>query len=173
LLPAKAVSQVSACLQLLDFNTSIRTWNSVHFLGHFLMVAIILVSLVNPPRKPRKKETAAADKEDKTGQGVPAIQAGTYAVYGTDLLTPCPVYLRAVIILVSQMKLPGGLASRCLYMGSTTRPGWPCLHLITYLSLQEANFPVHCIQVYVLSISLANPLRLLQLPNSVTTQTVP
>ena len=48
----------------------------MHFLGHFFMVAIIVVSMVNPPRKQRKKEAATADKHDKTGQAVPPIQSG-------------------------------------------------------------------------------------------------
>lgn len=63
-------------LQLLDFDLSFKTWNSVHFLGHFLMVAIIVVSMVNPPRKQRKKEAATADKHDQTGQAAPPIQSG-------------------------------------------------------------------------------------------------
>ncbi|CAL5220084.1 g2035 [Coccomyxa viridis] len=61
---------------LLDFDLSFKTWNSVHFLGHFLMVAIIVVSMVNPPRKQRKKEAATADKHDQTGQAAPPIQSG-------------------------------------------------------------------------------------------------
>jgi len=65
-----------SALQLLDFSVSFKTWNSVHFLGHFLMVAIIVVSMVNPPRKPRKKEAASADKHDKTGVAAPPIQSG-------------------------------------------------------------------------------------------------
>ena len=48
----------------------------MHFLGHFLMVAIIVVSIVNPPRKQRKKEAATADKHDKIGQAVPPMQSG-------------------------------------------------------------------------------------------------
>ena len=63
-------------VQLLDFDLSFKTWNSVHFLGHFLMVAIIVVSMVNPPRKQRKKEAATADKHDQTGQAAPPIQSG-------------------------------------------------------------------------------------------------
>ena len=63
-------------VQLLDFDLSFKTWNSVHFLGHFLMVAIIVVSMVNPPRKQRKKEAAIAGKHDQTGQAAPPIQSG-------------------------------------------------------------------------------------------------
>ena len=50
----------------------------MHFLGHFLMVAIIVVSMVNPPRKQRKKDAASADKHDKTGQAAPPIQSGKH-----------------------------------------------------------------------------------------------
>lgn len=49
--------------QLLDFSASMKAWESVNFLGHFLMLPIILVSLVNPPRRPRKKDTAKADQD--------------------------------------------------------------------------------------------------------------
>ncbi|CAK0783622.1 hypothetical protein CVIRNUC_006821 [Coccomyxa viridis] len=57
---------------LLDFSVAFKTWNSVHFLGHFLMVAIIAVSMVNPPRKPRKKDASKAPG----GQAVPPIETG-------------------------------------------------------------------------------------------------
>ena len=60
------------CVQLLDFSVAFKTWNSVHFLGHFLMVAIIAVSMVNPPRKPRKKDASKAPG----GQAVPPIETG-------------------------------------------------------------------------------------------------
>ena len=62
----------SCCVQLLDFSVAFKTWNSVHFLGHFLMVAIIAVSMVNPPRKPRKKDASKAPG----GQSVPPIETG-------------------------------------------------------------------------------------------------
>ena len=62
----------ACCVQLLDFSVAFKTWNSVHFLGHFLMVAIIAVSMVNPPRKPRKKDASKAPG----GQAVPPIETG-------------------------------------------------------------------------------------------------
>ena len=62
----------SCRVQLLDFSVAFKTWNSVHFLGHFLMVAIIAVSMVNPPRKPRKKDASKAPG----GQAVPPIETG-------------------------------------------------------------------------------------------------
>ena len=62
----------SCCTQLLDFSVAFKTWNSVHFLGHFLMVAIIAVSMVNPPQKPRKKDASKAPG----GQAVPPIETG-------------------------------------------------------------------------------------------------
>ena len=63
------------CLQLLDFNLSIQAWKSVNFLGHFLMLAIILVSMVNPPKRPRKKEAVKAEKD------TPPIQTGTISLH--------------------------------------------------------------------------------------------
>ncbi|EIE25092.1 membrane bound O-acyl transferase family protein [Coccomyxa subellipsoidea C-169] len=56
---------------LLDFSVSMKAWKSVHFLGHFLMLAIILVSMVNPPRRPRKKDVAKSDQE-----ATPSIKTG-------------------------------------------------------------------------------------------------
>lgn len=71
------IQKLCPALQLLDFTVSFKTWNSVHFLGHFFMVAIIAVSMVNPPRKPCKKEAAHGDKPaEKSGQAVPPIQTG-------------------------------------------------------------------------------------------------
>jgi hypothetical protein len=58
--------------QLLDFKLSINAWQSVNFLGHFLMLAIILVSMVNPPRRPRKKDAVTAE------QTTPPIQTGMH-----------------------------------------------------------------------------------------------
>ncbi len=58
-------------VQLLDFSVSMKAWKSVHFLGHFLMLAIILVSMVNPPRRPRKKDVAKSDQE-----ATPPIKTG-------------------------------------------------------------------------------------------------
>lgn len=60
-------------LQLLDFSLSMKAWRSVHFLGHFLMLAIILVSMVNPPRRPRKKDAVNASQE-----GTPPIKTGLF-----------------------------------------------------------------------------------------------
>ncbi|BDA41335.1 Lysophospholipid acyltransferase 2 [Coccomyxa sp. Obi] len=64
---------------LLDFSLSMKAWRSVHFLGHFLMLSIILVSMVNPPRRPRKKDAVNASQEDtppiKTGPTVADITA--------------------------------------------------------------------------------------------------
>jgi hypothetical protein len=62
-------------MQLLDFSVSMKAWKSVHFLGHFLMLAIILVSMVNPPRRPRKKDAAKAGQDGST----PPIKTGARA----------------------------------------------------------------------------------------------
>ena len=44
---------------------SLKVWMSISFLGHFLMVALILVSLVLPPRSSRKSELAVTEQHDK------------------------------------------------------------------------------------------------------------
>jgi hypothetical protein len=41
-------------VQLLYFEPGWRVWRSVNFLGHFLMFSIMLISVVNPPRRPKK-----------------------------------------------------------------------------------------------------------------------
>ena len=75
-------------LQLLEWRASIDTWASVYFLGHILMGSIILVSLVNPPRRPRKKEVA---KEAAT-LPQPPIETGKSCL-GQDGIWHRPCYI--------------------------------------------------------------------------------
>lgn len=65
-------------LQLLEWRASIETWASVYFLGHILMISIILVSLVNPPRRPRKKDVAM----EAATQPQPPIETGKFSAAG-------------------------------------------------------------------------------------------
>jgi hypothetical protein len=51
-----------SCLQLLDFEPGWKVWRSVNFLAHFLMFSIMLISVVNPPRRPKKAEGADGAK---------------------------------------------------------------------------------------------------------------
>ena len=44
------------CLQILTFKESLAVWRSISFLGHFLMIALILVSIVLPPKSPRRNK---------------------------------------------------------------------------------------------------------------------
>lgn len=41
-------------MQILTFKESLAVWRSISFLGHFLMVSLMLVSLILPPRHPSK-----------------------------------------------------------------------------------------------------------------------
>lgn len=36
-------------------------WRSMHFMGHFMVGAILLIGFVFPPRLPRKAQQAVAD----------------------------------------------------------------------------------------------------------------
>ena len=39
-------------MQILDFFPSIAIWRSVGFVGHWIILAILLVGIAYPPRKP-------------------------------------------------------------------------------------------------------------------------
>ena len=52
-------------LQILTFRQSLKVWRSISFLGHFLMVALILVSLVLSPRSFRKSKVTATEQHSK------------------------------------------------------------------------------------------------------------
>lgn len=60
-------------LQLLYFEPGWRVWRSVNFLAHFLMFSVMLISIVNPPRRPKKAGNSAKSGGAKTVQnGHPA-----------------------------------------------------------------------------------------------------
>ena len=69
---------IISVLQLLEWRASIETWASVYFLGHILMILIILMSLVNPPRRPRKKDVAT----EAATQPQPPIATGKFSGAG-------------------------------------------------------------------------------------------
>ena len=50
-------------MQILTFKESLAVWRSISFLGHFLMIAIILVSIVLPPKSPKKSKPAVNDEQ--------------------------------------------------------------------------------------------------------------
>jgi len=50
-------------MQILTFKESLAVWRSISFLGHFLMIALILVSVVLPPRTPKKSIPAVKDEQ--------------------------------------------------------------------------------------------------------------
>ena len=56
--------QVFAFVQILDFSPSIAIWRSVGFVGHWIILAILLVGLVFPPRKP-----AGSRSQKPSGKG--------------------------------------------------------------------------------------------------------
>ena len=48
-------------MQLLDLWPTIRVWRSVHFIPLFLMSAVLLTNLTNPPRKRSHSSSRLAD----------------------------------------------------------------------------------------------------------------
>ena len=60
-MPTQCQSYVA--MQILTFNESLAVWRSISFLGHFLMIAIILVSVVLPPKSPKKSKLAVNDEQ--------------------------------------------------------------------------------------------------------------
>jgi len=53
---------VLLCVQLIDFWPGWRAWQSVYFLGHIMILAIMGVSMLfPPPHKPQGKKGPAAD----------------------------------------------------------------------------------------------------------------
>ncbi|KAK9819931.1 hypothetical protein WJX72_004021 [[Myrmecia] bisecta] len=55
----------ASAFMVLSWAPSIAVWHSVGFLGHFLMLAIFLVSMVAPPRRPRRTTAKRSPAEGK------------------------------------------------------------------------------------------------------------
>eukprot|EP00884_Botryococcus_braunii_P000668 jgi/Botrbrau1/10601/Bobra.0358s0020.1 len=54
---------------LLYFEPGWRVWRSVSFLGHFLMFSVMLISIVNPPRRPKKNHSKAGEPSNHHAKG--------------------------------------------------------------------------------------------------------
>lgn len=52
---------------------ALAVWRSMHFMGHFMMGAILLIGVVFPPRSPRKSAAAA---QPVTANGDVSVPAG-------------------------------------------------------------------------------------------------
>ena len=52
-------------LQILTFKESLKVWKSISFLGHFLMVGLILISVVMPPRSSKRSKPPVRDEQHK------------------------------------------------------------------------------------------------------------
>ena len=67
------IRHTQACaMQILTFKESLRVWQSISFLGHFLMVSLMLVSLILPPKPPSK---ATGVKKNEQQQQQPEAQS--------------------------------------------------------------------------------------------------
>ncbi|KAK9810978.1 hypothetical protein WJX73_003119 [Symbiochloris irregularis] len=57
---ALCLNFLASAFLLLDFWPSLRVWRSVHFIPLFLMGAVMLTNIVNPPRKPKSGQSKSA-----------------------------------------------------------------------------------------------------------------
>ncbi|DBA91841.1 TPA: hypothetical protein ACH3X1_015978 [Trebouxia sp. C0004] len=60
---AFCLNYCASAFMILTFKESLAVWRSISFLGHFLMIALILVSIVLPPRSPKKSMPAVKDEQ--------------------------------------------------------------------------------------------------------------
>lgn len=52
-------------MQILTFKESLAVWRSISFLGHFMMLSLILVSLVLPPKTPARSLDAIKEEQQQ------------------------------------------------------------------------------------------------------------
>lgn len=65
---AYTLNYCAAAFQVLSFRSSIAVWRSVFFSGHILLLGVLLVGVVLPPRKPRPAvKPQQATEEDGAG----------------------------------------------------------------------------------------------------------
>jgi len=83
------VQKLHCCsaMQILTFKESLAVWRSISFLGHFLMIALILVSIVLPPRTPKKSKPAVKDEQH---QQKPESQSSLKTNWAADTNTAPP-----------------------------------------------------------------------------------
>lgn len=66
-------------MQILTFKESLAVWQSISFLGHFLMVSLMLVSLILPPKHPSKSTGARKSEQEQQRPEVPSSLKTNYA----------------------------------------------------------------------------------------------
>ena len=71
-------------MQILTFKESLEVWRSISFHGHFLMVSLILVSLILPPKSP-SKSTGVLKNEQQ--QQRPEVQSSLKANWAEPTAT--------------------------------------------------------------------------------------
>ena len=69
-----------ACaMQILTFKESLRVWRSISFLGHFLMVSLMLVSLILPPKPPSKTTGVKKNEQQQQQPKAPSSLKANWA----------------------------------------------------------------------------------------------
>lgn len=55
-------------MQILTLKESLAVWRSISFLGHFLMISLILVSLVIPPKSHARSTNVVKEQQQQQQQ---------------------------------------------------------------------------------------------------------
>ena len=62
-------------VQILDLWPTLALWRSVYFIGHVLMVGVVILGMVSPPRRPRAKAAPSSSKEDQAVEALKNIDS--------------------------------------------------------------------------------------------------